>query len=127
MLTRRPKFHLYNMEIYRINAEGKRIGRIAAEAAKVLRGKHLVSFRRDRIPEVSVKIENASKLRIDEKKLVQKRYSRYSGYPGGLRRERLEQVQSRLGPETILRHAIHGMLPRNNSRALLMKRVTITK
>ena len=73
-----------------------------------------------------VRIENAGKLRIDPRKLRGKTYSRYSGYPGGLRFETLESLQSRRGAPEVLRRAVFGMLPKNNSRAKLMKQLTIT-
>ncbi|OGG47857.1 hypothetical protein A3D66_00940 [Candidatus Kaiserbacteria bacterium RIFCSPHIGHO2_02_FULL_50_9] len=114
------------MRLYTINAQGRSLGRVASEAARVLRGKDTPLYRRDRIPEVMVRIENAGKLRIDPRKLRGKTYSRYSGYPGGLRFETLESLQSRRGAPEVLRRAVFGMLPKNNSRAKLMKQLTIT-
>ena|SRR3989344_6725636 len=114
------------METHAIDANGKRLGRVAAEAASVLRGKNRASYRRDRLPEVRVRIENAGALAIDPRKLTGKRYTRYTGYPGGLRQESLGSLIGRRGAAEALRNAIYGMLPRNKSRALLMKRITIT-
>src|SRR3989344_2495877 len=104
------------METHTINADGKKLGRVASEAANILRGKHLTSFRRDRVAPVSVRIENASKLSIAPKKMRQKEYKRYSGYPGGLSFESLERLIARRGHEAALRHAIRGMLPPNRLR-----------
>ena len=113
--------------IYIINAEGKRLGRVAVEAANALRGKNLPTYRRDRTPGVSVRIEHVDKLAIDARKFRGKEYKRYSGYPGGLKTERLETLMERRGSAELVRLAIYGMLPRNRSRAVLMKRIVITK
>ncbi len=115
------------MEIKTIDASGKILGRVASEAAVLLRGKNLPSFRRDRLPMIEVHIENAGKLSITPKKLSGTSYARYSGYPGGLKFETLERLAVRRGYSEALRRAIRGMLPVNRSRAVLMRRITITE
>lgn len=114
------------METYTIDATDKRIGRVATEAANVLRGKNSTAFKPNVVPDVQVTIENASKVAIDESKLENKTYVRYSGYPGGLKRDTLEQVISNKGHAEVVRRAVYGMLPSNRLRAPLMKRLTIT-
>ena len=68
---------------YVVDAEGKTLGRLAAEVAKVLRGKNKPTF----TPHVDtgdhVIVVNAAKVRLTGKKLIQKTYFRHSGYPGG--------------------------------------------
>ena len=114
------------MAVYIINAEGKALGRVANEAASVLRGKNTPAYRRDRISSTMVRIENAGKLRIDPRKLRGKTYARYSGYPGGLKFETLESLSSRRGISEAVRRAVYGMLPNNHSRARLMKQLSVT-
>ena len=76
---------------------------------------------------VNVVISNASKLRITEKKRLQKIYTRYSGYPGGLKKESLGNLIGRRGTSAALRHAIKGMLPRNTMLVARMKSLTISE
>jgi large subunit ribosomal protein L13 len=113
--------------VHTINAAGKRLGRVASEAAKILIGKHLTDFTRNDAGTASVRIENASKIVLDEKKSIQKKHKRYSGYPGGLKEETFSSVAARRGYGELLRHAIKGMLPKNKLQALRMKRVSVTE
>ena len=82
---------------YTLDAENKKIGRVATEAAVFLMGKNNQNFARNTVPQVTVQIKNASKASIDEKKMLQNTYSRYSGYPGGLRQPTMEQVIAKHG------------------------------
>src|SRR3989344_893683 len=128
MPEKKRESHLSNntMAVYIINAEGKALGRVATEAASVLRGKNTPAYRRDRISSTMVRIENAGKLRIDPRKLRGKTYARYSGYPGGLKFETLESLSSRRGISEAVRRAVYCMLPNNHSRARLMKQLSVT-
>lgn len=112
---------------YTLDAENKRIGRVATTAAEYLMGKNLSSFKRNTIPSVTVEIKNASKASIDEKKLLQKTYSRYSGYPGGLKQPTMTQVIAKKGHSEIIREAVSGMLPKNKLRAKMLKNLIITE
>lgn len=113
---------------YTIDAAGKKIGRIASQAAQALMGKKSASY----VPHVDsgakVKITNATKLHIPEKKRVQKIYTHYSQYPGGLKEESLAALLKRRGKghAEVLRRAIERMMPRNTLRVARMKRLTIT-
>lgn len=104
-----------NKNEYVINAEGKRLGRVATEAASVLLGKNSADFRKNEIAEVNVVIENASKMDIPVKRETEA-YQTYSGYPGGLRSETLIHLGKRLGFAEVLRRSITGMLPKNKLR-----------
>ena len=101
---------------YIIDAENKRIGRIGTEAAVLLMGKNLPDFKRNSNPTVTVEIKNASKALIDEKKMLQKTYSQYSGYPGGLKQPTMDQVINKKGYKEIFKKAVFGMLPKNKLR-----------
>lgn len=104
-----------NKKEYVINAEGKRLGRVATEAASVLLGKNSPDFTKNEIAEVNVVIENASKMDIPEAR-KNETYQTYSGYPGGLRSETLAHLGKRLGFAEVLRRSITGMLPKNKLR-----------
>lgn len=100
---------------YVIDASGKRLGRVATEAASVLLGKDSTSFAKNEIAEVNVVIENASKMDIPVAK-EKNAYQSYSGYPGGLRSETLKHLSERLGFAEVLKRTISGMLPKNKLR-----------
>lgn len=110
---------------YIIDAQGKKLGRIASQAALYLRGKGSASYVPNELPDAQVEIVNASKLSITEKKGVQTMYLRYSGYPGGLRETRLADFVTKKGHAELLRKVILGMLPRNRQRSRLIKKLTV--
>lgn len=110
---------------YTIDAQGKKLGRIASEAAKLLRGKGSASYTPNELPDAQVEILNASKLSIAEKKAAQTIYQRYSGYPGGLKETKLSEFVTKKGYGELLRKVILGMLPRNRQRSRIIKRLTV--
>jgi large subunit ribosomal protein L13 len=95
-----------------IDAEDQVLGRVAAKAAHILRGKHKPQF----TPHVDtgdfVIIVNADKIRVTGNKAKDKRYYRHSGYPGGLKSESFEEAMAK-HPERVIEHAVKGMLPKN--------------
>lgn len=111
-------------KIYKIDAAGQKIGRIASKAASILTGKNSVQYARNIAPSVEVIIENASKLDIFEGKLKQP-YRRYSGYPGGLHEKSMEQIIERKGKGAVLKLAIAGMLPHNKLKSRIIKNLVI--
>ena len=115
------------MEKYTIDAKGQKIGRVATDAAHHLMGKHTTSFAKNTIADIEVEIVNASKVEIHPKKYVQKEYKRYSGYPGGLKHRKLQDVVAMKGHAELLRTAVKGMLPGNKLRPEIMKNLKITK
>ncbi len=114
------------MKKHTIDAQGKKLGRIASEAAKILMGKDTVDFSRHKAPEVEVTITNAGKLSISEKKLDRKTYKRFSGYPGGLKEEKMGHLIDRKGIKEAVRHAVRGMIPNNKLRTDMLKRLKVT-
>ena len=110
-----------------IDAKGKRMGRIATEAASFLIGKDSPAFVKHIAPEVTVKIENARLMDITDRKRAQEEYQTYSGYPGGQKREKLGALATRRGYGEALRRTISGMLPKNKLRDVRMKNLTISE
>lgn len=96
---------------YLIDAKDKVLGRIATGAARILRGKHKAIF----TPHIDcgdyVVIINAKEIRVTGKKMKEKLYKRYSGYPSGLKQTPLEEMLKKK-PTEALKHAIKGMLPK---------------
>lgn len=109
---------------YIIDAEGKTLGRLASEAASILRGKHKPQF----TPHVDtgdfVIIINAEKIQVTGNKLRDKIYYRHSGYPGGLKKTSLGELLEKR-PERALQHAIYGMLPKNRLGRKLQTKLKI--
>lgn len=110
---------------YIIDAQNKKLGRVASEAARLLRGKGSPSFTPNILPDAEVMIVNGSKLSVTEKKAMQTKYQKYSGYPGGLREISLAEFIAKKGQGELLRKAVLGMLPRNRQRSRLIKHLTV--
>jgi large subunit ribosomal protein L13 len=95
---------------YLVDAKDKILGRLAAKVAVRLRGKHKPIFTPNVDTGDSVIVINASKIQVTGRKLKEKVYRRYSGYPGGLREVRLEVMLAKR-PETVIKLAVGRMLP----------------
>ena len=97
---------------YVIDAAGQTLGRLASEAAALIRGKHKPQF----TPHVDtgdfVIIVNADKVHLTGKKLQKKKYYRHSGYPGGLKVTTAGDMLKN-NPARMVELAVHGMLPKN--------------
>lgn len=115
------------MEKHTIDANGKTIGRVATEAAHYLRGKHSTSFKPNVVTDIEVEVVNASKLNIAPKKLTEKIYTHFTGYPSGLRKQTLGKITEKKGVEEVMRKAVYGMLPGNKLRPLIMKNLIVTE
>lgn len=109
-----------------IDATGKRLGKVATEAATVLMGKDQTDFAKHTVADVQVTITNASQLDIPYKKRGEI-YQRYSGYPSGRTTERLVDLAARLGYSEVVRQTVKGMLPKNKLQAKLMKNLEVTE
>jgi len=106
---------------YVIDAQGKVLGRMATEIAKVLRGKHKPTFTPNQDTGDFVIVVNARSVKLTGTKLGQKVYFRHTEYPGGIRERTAAQMLEKK-PEDLIRLAVKGMLPKNRlSRKLVTK------
>lgn len=112
-------------KVYKLDATGKRPGRLATEVAVLLMGKNRTDYARNRIPDIKVEVVEASKMNIDPTKAKAKTYYHHSGYPGGLKSQNMEKVIEKKGAKDVLRRAVSGMLPKNKLRAQMLKRLII--
>ena len=112
--------------IHTIDAENKKLGRVASEAAVLLMGKRTTSFARNKVSGVQVKIVNTSKATFDVKKLDDKKYVTFTGFRGGLYTEKLSELIKRKGAKEVFERAVYRMLPSNSLRKQIMKNLTIT-
>jgi len=109
---------------YLIDAEDRILGKVAAKAAHLLRGKHRPYYTPHQEVGDYVIIINAKKAVVTGRKREQKEYVRHSGYPSGLRTERYRQVLARK-PIFPLENAIRGMLPKGRLGRKLFNNVKV--
>jgi large subunit ribosomal protein L13 len=113
---------------YTIDAQNKKLGRVAGEAAALLMGKNRTDFTRNSYPaDVIVEVINVSKAAVETKKLLETKYARYSGYPGGLRYETMKRVTEKKGYAGLFREMVHGMLPKNKLQAKMIKQLVVSE
>ena len=96
---------------YIVDAEGKTLGRLSSEVAKVLRGKNKPIFTPHEDTGDYVIVVNAEKIKVTGKKLDQKMYYHHSDYVGGLKEMNLKDMLNK-HPERVIEHAVKGMLPK---------------
>jgi large subunit ribosomal protein L13 len=109
---------------YVLDAADKPLGRLATEAARILRGKHKPIFTPHIDTGDHVIVINAEKVALTGRKLQQKEYIRHSGYPGGLKRVRYEKLIAER-PELAIEKAIKGMLPHNRLGRAMAKKLRV--
>jgi len=111
-------------EWFVFDAEGATLGRLATRIASVLRGKHKPTYTPHADAGDFVVIVNADKVRLTGRKLDEKMYYWYSGYPGGIKGRTAREMLQRK-PEEVLRRAVRGMLPKNNLGRKMMTKLKI--
>ena len=109
---------------YIVDAEGKTLGRMAAEIAHRLRGKHKPEF----TPHVDtgdyIVVINAEKVRVTGNKAKDKMYHRHTGYPGGLKSMSFEKLIDK-APERVIQSAVKGMLPKGPLGRAMFKKMKV--
>lgn len=107
-----------------VDAEGQTLGRLASKVAILLRGKHKPNF----TPHVdcgdNVIVINASKVHLTGKKWEDKKYIRYTGYPGGQRSLSANQLFAK-NPNSIIEKSVKGMLPKNKLGSALFRNLYV--
>jgi large subunit ribosomal protein L13 len=102
-----------------VDADGQSLGRLAANVALLLRGKHRPTYTPHLDNGDFVIVVNAAKVQLTGNKAGQKTYYRHTGYPGGLRETILDKMMDK-HPDRVVQKAVKGMLPHNRlSRKLL--------
>jgi large subunit ribosomal protein L13 len=109
---------------YVVNADGRVLGRLATELAKILRGKNKPSF----TPHVDtgdcVVVVNAAKVVLTGKKMKDKKYYHHTGYPGGIRETNAEKLLAKK-PTEMIRIAVKGMLPKNSLGRQMLRKLKV--
>lgn len=113
-------------DIHKLDAADQSVGRLATQIVNFLRGKNKPEFQPNVDNGDAVEVINVDKLKFTGKKLEQKKYFRYSGYPGGLKETKMRDLNIS-NPAEILKRAVKQMLPDTKLRNGMMKRLVIKK
>jgi large subunit ribosomal protein L13 len=111
-------------EWFVVDAEGKTLGRLASEIARILRGKHKPIYSPSVDTGDYVIIVNAQKIQVTGRRLDQKKYYRHSGYMGGLSEITLRDQLERY-PNRVIEAAVKGMLPKNRLGRQMIKKLKV--
>ncbi len=111
-------------KLHKIDAADQTVGRISTKIAIILRGKNKPEYQPNLDLGDIVEVSNIKQLKFTGKKLEQKKYFNYSGYPGGLKTRKLSNL-AKNNPAEILRMAVREMLPGTRLRNGMMKRLII--
>ncbi len=111
-------------QVHKIDASGQSVGRLASRIAVILRGKNKPEYNPSLDLGDIVEVSHLSLLKFTGKKLEQKHYHKYSGYPGGLKTVKMKNLMNDK-PAEILRRAVKQMLPANKLRINQLKRIII--
>ncbi|HPF17957.1 MAG: 50S ribosomal protein L13 [Bacillota bacterium] len=109
---------------YVLDAEGKTLGRLASEAASILRGKKKPTYTPFLDTGDYVIVINAERIHVTGKKRKEKIYKHHTGYPGGLREITFEKLQEKK-PDEIIRHAVKGMMPKGPLGRQMYKKLKV--
>ena len=111
-------------EWFLVDATGIALGRLASSVARILKGKHKPTYTPHLNTGDHVVVINAARVLVTGSKLDGKTYTRYSGYPGGLRRRTLREMQD-ADPTFPVHNAVRGMLQHNTLGGEMLKRLRV--
>ena len=109
-----------------VDATDQTLGRLATRIATLLEGKHKPIYSPHIDTGDHVVVINAAGIKVTGNKLLQKRYYRHSGYPGGLKEESLQTLLARR-PALVIERAVKGMLPQNRLGRAMYKKLNVYK
>lgn len=107
-----------------VDATGKVLGRLAAQLATILMGKHKPTYTPHVVTGDFVVVVNAEKVKLTGRKMEQKSYQRYTFYPGGQKVEPIAKVLA-AHPDRVIRLAVRRMLPKNKLGRDMLSRLKI--
>jgi len=113
------------MKEYTIDAKGIALGRVASEAAAILRGKNDASFQENTAPDIKLAILNVDQIKLTGQKSKQKEYKTYAGYPGSLKSVPISRAIDKKGKAFVFRTAVLGMLPKSKLQIKMIKNLII--
>lgn len=119
-----PKAGEIQREWLLVDANGQNLGRLASRIAEILMGKHKPTFTPGLDTGDFVVVVNAKHITVTGKKLDEKIYYRYTGYPGGIREIKLRDLLAK-HPDRVIQKAVWGMLPHNKLGRRMLKKLKI--
>jgi large subunit ribosomal protein L13 len=122
----RKKSTQIKKEYYLFNSENFILGRMSSEIAFLLQGKNNSQYTPNKTEGCFVIVINSDKINVSGRKLSNKMYHSFSGYPGGISSQSLEQALKKDSRQVIW-NSVYGMLPKNKLRDKMMKRLLIFK
>jgi large subunit ribosomal protein L13 len=124
MKTYQAKKEELDHQWYLVNADGKVLGRLAAELAKILKGKNKPIYTPHLDTGDFVIIVNAEKVALTGKKMKDKIYYHHTGYPGGIKEISAEKLLAKK-PTEMIRMAVRGMLPKNSLGRQMLRKLKV--
>ncbi len=124
MKTYQAKKEEIEHQWYLVNAEGKVLGRLSTELAKILKGKNKPTYTPHMDTGDFVIVVNAGKVTLTGKKMKDKIYYHHTGYPGGIKEMTAEKLLSKK-PTEMIRTAVKGMLPKNSLGRQMLRKLKI--
>lgn len=124
MKTYQAKKEELEQKWYLVNAEGKVLGRLAAELVKILKGKNKPTYTPHLDTGDFVIVVNAGKVALTGKKMRDKIYYHHTGYPGGIKEMNAEKLLAKK-PTEMIRMAVKGMLPKNSLGRQMIRKLKI--
>jgi large subunit ribosomal protein L13 len=124
MKTYQAKKEEIEHQWYLVNAEGKVLGRLSTELAKILKGKNKPTYTPHLDTGDFVIVVNAGKVTLTGKKMKDKIYYHHTGYPGGIKEMTAEKLLSKK-PTEMIRTAVKGMLPKNSLGRQMLRKLKI--
>jgi len=109
---------------YLIDAKGANLGRLSTKIAEILMGKHKPSYTPNVVTGDYVVVINAAKIKVTGNKLIDKKYYRHTGYPGGIKSENLKEMLEK-HPNRVIEHSVAGMLPKNKLQDVMLKNLKV--
>ncbi len=122
--TYQAKKEALDRKWYLVNAEGRVLGRLSTELAKMLKGKNKPSYTPHLDTGDFVIVVNAGKVALTGKKMKDKIYYRHTGYPGGIRQMNAGELMAKK-PAEMIRMAVKGMLPKNSLGRQMLRKLKI--
>lgn len=124
MKTYQAKKEELEQKWYLVNAEGKVLGRLATECARILRGKNKPTYTPHLDTGDFIIVVNAGKLTLTGKKMKDKVYYHHTGYPGGIKSIHAEKLLAKK-PTEMIRMAVKGMLPKNSLGRQMLRKLKV--
>ncbi len=124
MKTYQAKNEELDPKWYLVNAEGKILGRLSTELAKILRGKNKPTYTPHLDTGDFVIVVNAGKVTLTGKKMKDKIYYHHTGYPGGIKETNAEKLLAKK-PTEMIRMAVKGMLPKTSLGRQMLRKLKI--